>query len=132
MLQSLTGVRLISSQAVHEPTVERSMGAQDSRSDPPKFDGNQPIYLVSEHGDMLHLKPYARARTHKTGRTDLREVKYINDNTDAKTLLKQLNANQSAHFLFNPDRAHYLNSRTIYLALKKLLEKRYYGQLDKK
>ena len=88
--------------------------------------------MVSEYGDLLHLRPYARARTHKTGKVDLREVKIIGDNTDAKSLLKQLNANPSAHFLFDPAKGHYANARTLYLALKRLLEERHYGHLDKK
>ena len=91
-----------------------------------------PIHLVSEYGDLLHLRPYARARTHKTGKADLREVKIIGDNTDSKTLLKQLNANPTAHFLFDPSKGHYSNARSLYLALKRQLEQRHYGHLDKK
>lgn len=93
---------------------------------------NHGTYLISEHGDLLNLKSYARARTHKTNRVDLREVKYITDNTDAKFLLKQLNQNPTAFFLFHPDKTHYLNSRTIYNALKKLLNQKHYGHLDRK
>ena len=49
-----------------------------------------PIYLVSEYGDLINLKPATRA---KTGRPDLRQVKIINDNVNAKDLLRQLNQN---------------------------------------
>jgi hypothetical protein len=47
-----------------------------------------PIYLISEYGDLVNLKPASRA---KTGRPDLRQVKLISDNMNAKELLRQLN-----------------------------------------
>ena len=61
-----------------------------------------PIMLVSEYGDLLNIRPVSRSRSSKTGKTDLREVRMICDNTEAKTLLKQLKGNQSTFFLFNP------------------------------
>ena len=88
--------------------------------------------LISEYGDLLNLNPYARARTHKTGKVDLREVRLINDNTTAKDLLKLLNQHPSTHFLFDPSKCHYGNARAIYQALKKLVEHKHYGHLDKK
>ena len=91
-----------------------------------------PIILISEYGDLLHLSPYARARTHKTGKVDLREVRLIDDNMQAKTLLKMLNQHPSTHFMFDPSKCHYGNARAIFLALKKLVDKRYYGHLDRK
>jgi hypothetical protein len=65
-------------------------------------DKSDPIMLVSEYGDLLNIKSIARSRTSKTGKTDLREVKMISDNTEAKILMKQLNANPSTYFLFHP------------------------------
>jgi hypothetical protein len=77
------------------------------------------IYLISEYGDMMNIRPHTRARTHKTKYTDMRDVKYITDQTEARTLLKQLNHSPTSHFMFNPEKCHYVNSRTIYQALKK-------------
>ena len=92
---------------------------------------SDPIYLVTEYGELLDIKPMRRSKTHKTGRRDFREVRMIGDNTDAKSLYKWMNQNHNAYFLFDP-KAHYTNSRTLYLALKRLLNQRYYGYLSAK
>ena len=88
--------------------------------------------LVSEYGDLLNIRPVSRSRSSKTGKTDLREVRMICDNTEAKTLLKQLKGNQSTFFLFNPSQAHYTNARTLFSALKKLVNNESYGVISKK
>ena len=93
---------------------------------------SDPILLVSEYGDLLNIKPVSRSRTQKTGKTDLREVRMINDNTEAKTLLKQLKGNQSTFFLFDPEKAHYTNAKTVFSALKKMLNNECYGVISKK
>lgn len=56
----------------------------------------------------------------------------INDNTEAKILLKQLKSNQSTYFLFDPSKAHYTNARTLFSALKKLVNNEFYGVISKK
>lgn len=40
--------------------------------------------------------------------------------------------NPNAFFLFNPEKCHYTNSRTIYQSLKKYLHNREYGHLNVK
>ena len=87
-----------------------------------------PTYLVSEYGDLLNIRPVQKSKTLKTGKMDLRKVKMINDNTTAKTLLKSLNQHPNTYFLFDPQ-SHYINSRSLYQALKKQLNHNYYGKV---
>ena len=44
---------------------------------------SDPIFLISEYGDLLNIKSLARSRTGKTGKTDYREVRMIDDNMTA-------------------------------------------------
>jgi hypothetical protein len=41
---------------------------------------SDPIFLISEYGDLLNIKSLARSKTAKTGKTDYREVRMIDDN----------------------------------------------------
>ena len=91
-----------------------------------------PIFLISEYGDLLNIKSMARSKTVKTGKTDYREVRMIDDNTTAFDLLKFLNQYPNTYFMFNPQKGHYTNSRTIFNATKKLLNNKYYGVISKK
>ena len=86
-----------------------------------------PIYCVSEFGDLLNISPGSRSRQLQTFKQDLREVRIINDNTDANRLYKMLRNNESTYFLFDPEKGHYLNSRTLYQAVKKRITQRFYG-----
>lgn len=60
--------------------------------------------LVSEFGELLNLKPMTKLQPIKTIRqeSDLRQVIMIDDNTDVKTLIKKMNHNPKAYFLYNP------------------------------
>ena len=40
--------------------------------------------------------------------------------------MKKMNHNPKAYFLINPE-SHYVNAMTIYTALKRSLEQKYYG-----
>ncbi len=55
----------------------------------------------------------------------------ISDNTDVKSLIKKMDHNPKDYFLFDPS-SHYINSLTIYKALKKNLTQKYYGIERKK
>lgn len=55
----------------------------------------------------------------------------IGDNTDAKVLLKKLHHSPNTYFLFEP-KAHFTNAQTLYLAMKKLVNEKYYGRKGKK
>lgn len=58
---------------------------------------------------------------------DLRQVIMINDNTDAKQLLQKMNHNPTTYFLFDPLKGHYANAMALYVASRKLLMKKNYG-----
>jgi len=90
-----------------------------------------PIYTVSEFGDLISISPISRSRQFKTGKPDLREVKLIDNNTDARVLYRMLLSNESTYYMFNPERVHYTNAKQIYSALKKRVKGRYYGLLTK-
>ena len=92
---------------------------------------SHPIYLVSEYGELLDIKPARRSKTYKTGKKDYREVRMIGDNTDVKNLYKWMNQNHNSYFLFDP-KAHYTNSRTLYLSLKRMLNNKFYGYISAK
>ena len=55
----------------------------------------------------------------------------VDDNTDHKNLLKKLDHNPKAFFLFHPQ-GHYANAMSIYTALKRSLDTKYYGTAKKK
>jgi hypothetical protein len=54
----------------------------------------------------------------------------INDNTDAKDLLKKLYHNPNTYFLFDP-KAHFTNAQTLYLSMKKQVNEKFYGSSKK-
>lgn len=55
----------------------------------------------------------------------------VGDNYDHKNLIKKMNHNPKAYFLFNPE-GHYANAMSIYTALKRTLDVKYYGMQNKK
>jgi len=62
--------------------------------------------LVSEYGELVNLKPMTKLNSvHNPNAPlkDLRQVIMIDDNTDTKSLIKKLNHNPKAFFLYNPD-----------------------------
>ena len=61
-----------------------------------------PIFLVSEYGDLLNIRPILVSKTYKTGKSDFREVKLIGSNHSAKDVIKQLNKHPNTFFLFDP------------------------------
>jgi len=92
-----------------------------------------PMQLVSEYGDLLNLRPLSKQIKVSGDATkkDLRQVHMISDNTDVKSLIKKMDHNPKDFFLFDPS-SHYINSLTIYKALKKTLTQKYYGRERKK
>lgn len=84
--------------------------------------------LVSEFGELLNLKPMTKLQSVQAARqqSDLRQVIMIDDNTDVKTLMKKMNHNPKAYFLYNP-LGHYQNSQALYASIKKSLTKQFYG-----
>ena len=62
----------------------------------------EPIFLVSEYGDLLNIKSIAKSKTVKTGKSDYREVRMLDDNTTAFDLMKYLNQYPNTYFMFNP------------------------------
>ena len=50
----------------------------------------------------------------------------LHDNSDAKSLLKKMDHNPKAYFLFSPE-GHYINAMTLYSAVKRQLDQKYYG-----
>lgn len=67
----------------------------------------KPIMLVSEYGELLNLKPMTKLQsTAERQQSDLRQVIMIDDNTDSKTLIKKMNHNPKAFFLYKPT-GHY-------------------------
>jgi hypothetical protein len=93
-----------------------------------------PMQLVSEYGDLLNLRPLSKlikVSGDATNKKDLRQVHMISDNTDVKSLIKKMDHNPKDYFLFDPS-SHYINSLTIYKALKKNLTQKYYGIERKK
>lgn len=92
------------------------------------------MQLVSEYGDLLNLRPLSKlikVSGDATTKKDLRQVHMISDNTDVKSLIKKMDHNPKDFFLFDPN-SHYINSLTIYKALKKTLTQKYYGRERKK
>ncbi len=57
---------------------------------------------------------------------DLRQVFMIDDNTDQKNLMKKMDHNPKAYFLFKPE-GHYANAMSIYSALKRNIDAKYFG-----
>ena len=55
----------------------------------------------------------------------------IDDNSDARSIVKKMNHNPKAYFLVNPQ-SHYANSMAIYTALKRNLDAKNYGVTKKK
>ncbi len=55
----------------------------------------------------------------------------IGDNSDAKSLMKKMHHNPNLYFLFDP-KAHFTNAQTLYLAMKKQVNEKYYGRKGKK
>ena len=55
----------------------------------------------------------------------------VDDNTDHKNLIKKMNHNPKAFFMVNPQ-SHYANAISIYQALKRSLDAKYYGVTSKK
>ena len=55
----------------------------------------------------------------------------IDDNSDAKSIVKRMNHHPKAYFLVNPQ-SHYANSMAIYTALKRNLDAKNYGVTKKK
>lgn len=87
----------------------------------------KPVMVVSEYGELLNVRPMIKTKNEAV----LREVQMIGDNTDAKVLLKKLHHSPNTHFLFDP-KAHFTNAQTLYLAMKKLVNEKYYGRRGKK
>jgi len=59
--------------------------------------------LVSEYGELLNLKPMTKLQPINEKKTsDIREVIMIDDNTDVKTIIKKINHNPKAYFLYKP------------------------------
>ena len=50
----------------------------------------------------------------------------LDNNSDARSLLKKMDHNPKAYFLFSPE-GHYVNLMTLYSAIKKQLDIKYYG-----
>jgi len=86
-----------------------------------------PVMLVSEYGELMNVKPMTKPKPEP----QFREVQLINDNTDAKTLLKKLNHNPKTFFLFDP-KGHFSNAQALYGAMKKRVHEVYYGGPKKK
>ena len=82
--------------------------------------------LVSEFGDLLNMRPMVKPQYDKKT-YDNREVQMVNDNTDHKALLKKMDHNPKAYFLFAPEKGHYRNAMVLYSACKRQLQKKYYG-----
>jgi len=91
---------------------------------------HKPIICVSEYGDLLNVKPLTNLKN-ADGKEDLRQVFMVDDNTEHKKLLKKLDHNPKAFFLFHPQ-GHYANAMSIYSALKRTLDTKYYGTAKKK
>ena len=88
----------------------------------PRSDKFKPVMCISEYGDLLNVKPMTKLQKISSGgKEDLRQVFMINDNYDHKNLLKKMNHNPKALFLFNPE-GHYANAMAIYSALKRSLD----------
>jgi hypothetical protein len=103
-----------------------------SSNEKPKSSKEHPIILISEHGDLLNLRPPGKAKTFKSGKTDYREVKLVGNNSNSKDLLKMMARHPNTFFLFDPTSCHYTNARSIYSSMKKLMAIRYYGSLTMK
>ena len=50
----------------------------------------------------------------------------MHNNSDAKSLLKKMHHNPKAYFLFDPQ-GHYANATSLYAAMKRQLDEKYYG-----
>ena len=77
----------------------------------------QPQFCVSEYGELLNLRSMTKPKS--TTKTDLREVIEIDDNTDVKTIVKKMNHNPRAYFLYSPVVGHWQNSQAMFTSLKK-------------
>jgi hypothetical protein len=88
------------------------------------------MLLVSEYGELVNLKPMTKLKPASDKINDLRQVIMMDDNTDTKTILKKLNHNPKAYFLYNP-LGHYQNAQALYSSVKKALVKQHYGQTVK-
>ena len=89
----------------------------------------RPIMLVSEYGELVNLRPLTKLKSaddSSADKKDMRQVVMIDDNTDTKTLIKKMDHNPKAYFLFSPE-AHYQNALALYAALKRNLNKKYYN-----
>jgi hypothetical protein len=53
----------------------------------------------------------------------------INDNSETKDVLKRMDHNPKAFFLYSPE-GHYQNATTLYASLQRALLKKYYGSDD--
>jgi len=88
-----------------------------------------PTLLVSEYGDLLALRPVNVPKV-LPEKQALKKVKMVGSNQNAKDLLRQMIKNPDTYFLFDP-KGHFVNSRTTYKSLKKLLDEKYFGNLNK-
>lgn len=87
--------------------------------------------LVSEYGELINLRPMTKLKPSTQDKSkDVRPVIMLDDNTDTKTLIKQMNHNPKAYFLYSP-KGHFQNSAALYASLKKTLVKQYYGRTVK-
>ena len=84
------------------------------------------MLLVSEYGELINLKPMTKLKPVTDKTNDLRQVIMMDDNTDTKTILKKINHNPKAYFLYSPA-GHYQNAQALYSSVKRALVKQYYG-----
>lgn len=90
----------------------------------------KPIMLASEYGELLNLRPMTKLKPASSAEKDTRQVIMIDDNTDTKSLLKNIDHNPKAYFLYNP-KGHHANANALYTSLKRALTKQYYGNTVK-
>ena len=46
-------------------------------------------------------------------------------------MLKKMDHSPKSYFLFSPDKGHYTNAMSLYIATKRALIKKYYGAIPK-
>ena len=80
------------------------------------------MLLVSEYGELLNVKPMTRPKE----QPQYREVQLINDNTEARALVKKLHHNPKTFFLYDP-KGHFANAQALYAATKRRVHEAYYG-----
>ena len=80
--------------------------------------------VVSEYGDLLDVKPMIKGAKNEVL---YREVQMIGDNTESRQLLKKMHCHPNMYFLYDP-KAHFTNAQSLYLAMKKLVNEKYYGR----